>query len=165
MILTAAQVRQACALLRWSSPKLSRAARVPYDVARKARTDEGMLTLPSMDVGMIHAALEKAGIQFEADAEGRTNAVLAKSEPRIMPGAPDRLILRWLARRTEETASSIGAVYGMALDEVRAHLASLGGEGLVVSRSDESVNPPRRLFQVTAEGHRAIGAGDERSTT
>ncbi len=158
MTLTAAQVRQACVLLRWSSPRLSRTARVPYDVARKARSDVSMPTLSSMDVEAIRAALEKAGVQFEVDAEGQLNPVLAKSEPRMMPGAPDRLILRWLARRTEETASSIGAVYGMALDEVRAHLASLGGEGFVTSRSDESVNPPRRLFQVTAEGHRAIGS-------
>ena len=58
---------------------LSRRARVPYEVARKARTDEGMPTLPSMDVGMIRAALEKAGVQFETDAEGRITAVLPKA--------------------------------------------------------------------------------------
>lgn len=80
MTLTAAQVRQACDLLRWNSPRLSRAARVPYDVARRARTDEGMPTLPSMDVRTVRAALEKAGVRFEVDAEGRPSAALVKDQ-------------------------------------------------------------------------------------
>ena len=37
-----------------------------------------MLTLPSMDVGMIHAALEKAGIQFEADAVREGLSIMPK---------------------------------------------------------------------------------------
>ncbi len=79
MTLTAAQVRQACDLLRWNSPRLCRAARVPYDVARRARTDDGMSTLLPTDVRTVRAALEKAGVRFEVDSDDRLSVALAKA--------------------------------------------------------------------------------------
>ena len=81
------------------------------------------------------------------------------------PGMPDRVILRWLARRTNETASGIGAACGMAPGEVRAHLVTLESTRLVASRQGEGTLRPQRVYYVTAEGRRAVGIVDARSTS
>lgn len=81
MTITAAQVRQARALLRWTSPRLSRAAGIGFDTALKAQSDGGMSALPFMDVWAIRVALEKAGIRFEIDPDGQPCAMLSKAEP------------------------------------------------------------------------------------
>ena len=76
MILTAAQVRQARALLRWGSPRLARTAQVGFDMVLKAQNDEAMPALPFVDMWAIRSTLEKAGVRFEFDAEGRPSVAL-----------------------------------------------------------------------------------------
>ena len=79
-------------------------------------------------------------------------------------GAPDRLVLRWLARRTGETATGIGSACGLVPGEVRACLAALESQRLIASREDKDTIPARRVYYVTAEGRRAAGIIDTRST-
>ena len=81
--LTAAQVRQARALLRWSSPRLAKAARVGFDFVLKAQTDDAsMAALPFAGVWAIRTALERAGVRFAFDAEGRPGAEMATNQQR-----------------------------------------------------------------------------------
>lgn len=75
--LTAAQVRQARALLRWSSPRLSRITGVSFETALKAQGDDTMAALPFSDVWAIRTVLERAGVRFAFDAEGRPGAEMA----------------------------------------------------------------------------------------
>ena len=70
MILTAAQVRQACVLLRWKAPRLCRHAKVSYKAALNARRDEGILVVPGSDLWAIREAFEAAGVEFTAEPPG-----------------------------------------------------------------------------------------------
>lgn len=45
----------------------------------KAQNDEAIATLSFMDVWAIRMTLERAGVRFELDAEGRPSAVLASA--------------------------------------------------------------------------------------
>ena len=78
MTLTATQVWQAIALLRWSSPKLAKASKVSFDLVIKGQDDPGTAALPFGDVWAIRMTLEKAGVRFEVDAIGSPGAVLVK---------------------------------------------------------------------------------------
>ena len=75
-------------------------------------------------------------------------------------GAPEFLILRWLARRDGETASTIGAACRMVPGEIQAYLGLLEGARFVSAREDGSTIPPRRVYLVTAEGRSALGVGN-----
>lgn len=86
MAVTAAHVRQVCASVRWRPPKLSPTAEVSFEVARRACTDEGMSSLSPMDPEAIRALLRRI--------DGRRSAVLARVEPHMTPGAPERLVLQ-----------------------------------------------------------------------
>ena len=81
MHLVAAQVRQACTLLNWRSSALMRRARISYESARKARLDDGIAVIPSVDAWAIRTALERAGVRFAFDAEGQPNVVLLRAAP------------------------------------------------------------------------------------
>ncbi|WP_237482984.1 hypothetical protein [Lichenibacterium dinghuense] len=80
--LTAAQVRQARALLRWSSPKLTKASKISFDMVIKAQDDADMATLSHSDVWAIRTALERAGVRVAFDAEGRPGAEVATNQQR-----------------------------------------------------------------------------------
>lgn len=73
---TAAQIRQACALLNWKTTRLSRAAGVGYDVARKARDDAGLVTLSGPSRAAIREAIEKAGVEFMEDGTVRMSGLM-----------------------------------------------------------------------------------------
>ncbi|WP_237482592.1 hypothetical protein [Lichenibacterium dinghuense] len=79
-VLTAAQVRQACADLGWRSAMLSRRAKVSFKAAWSARQDDLFGTLSTSELRTIRTTLEKAGLWFEIDAEGHPRAVLARAE-------------------------------------------------------------------------------------
>lgn len=61
MALTAAQIRRACRALKWRSPMLARRARVTWEVARRAQSDEAIATVSTADLEAIGAALRRAG--------------------------------------------------------------------------------------------------------
>ena len=75
-----------------------------------------------------------------------------------MTPSPDLAILRHLATRTHASAAEIGTGCRMTPAEVRARLVSLESRRLVASRSDNGANPPRRVYSLTGEGARKVGA-------
>ena len=77
--LTAAQVRQARALLGWTSLRIARTTKIGFAQVLKAQDDEAMCTLHFMDVWTIRSTLEQAGVRFTVDADGRPGTTLAGS--------------------------------------------------------------------------------------
>lgn len=65
-------------------------------------------------------------------------------------------ILSYLAARV--AAAAIGEACGMSPGDVRARLAQLESQRHVVSRPGGLAKPLCRVFLVTAEGRRRIGA-------
>ena len=64
MILTAAQVRQACALLQWSSLMLVWNAKISHESARKICEGYDTASVPEEQLQAVQGALEAAGIEF-----------------------------------------------------------------------------------------------------
>lgn len=59
--LTAAQVRQACALLRWSSPTLAERSGVAYEALCLAWREDCASGMSAHDLAAIRTTLERAG--------------------------------------------------------------------------------------------------------
>lgn len=78
MTISAAQVREACSLLRWKAPRLCKGAKVSYKAALNARRDEGISTLSDADLQAILKAFEAAGVEFISENGG---VRLRKVEP------------------------------------------------------------------------------------
>jgi hypothetical protein len=81
MTLTAAHVRQACALLKWRSPRLSRQAQISYRSAMNSRKDSDISDVPGTDLWAIRRAFEAAGIRFDNDLDGHLTAILSRADP------------------------------------------------------------------------------------
>ena len=73
-ILTAAQVRRACALLRWNSPTLAERSAVAYEVLCLAWREDRTTGMSAHDLSAVRTVLERAGVRFAFDAEGRPGA-------------------------------------------------------------------------------------------
>lgn len=97
MTLTAAQVRQARALLGWTSPRLSRTAKVGFDKVLKAQNDEAIATLSFICVGHPH----DAGAGRRALRTRRRGSAKRRAGKCAVTPFPEWTILRcWLAART-----------------------------------------------------------------
>ncbi len=70
MTITAAQIREASALLGWKAPMLSRRARVSYKVALNARRHDGSWAVSGLDLSAIRQAFEAAGVEFLSNNDG-----------------------------------------------------------------------------------------------
>jgi transcriptional regulator with XRE-family HTH domain len=63
-MLTAAQIRAARALLRWSSQKLSKQSGLSLPTIQRMESAEGVPTSYARNLGLVQEALEAAGIEF-----------------------------------------------------------------------------------------------------
>ena len=79
IILTSSQVREALALLGWTSPTLARRALLTFDDVAKALDDIGIRHLGGLHLGAIRETLEVAGIEFNPENGGRVR--VRKGEP------------------------------------------------------------------------------------
>lgn len=70
--------------------------------------------------------------------------------------SPETLILAFLSERTQATAPAIQAACRMTPGEVRARLAGLESQRLIVGRQDARLVPPARAFMITSEGRRKV---------
>ena len=79
MTITAAQIREASALLGWRAPMLSRRARISYKAALNARKDDRSWAVPGSDLAAIRQAFEAAGVEFRTEGGEGAVATLRKS--------------------------------------------------------------------------------------
>ena len=79
---TAAQVRRACALLRWGSPTLAEHSGVAYEALCLAWSEDRTSGMSPHDLAAVCTALERAGVRFAFDAEGQPGAALVNSPSR-----------------------------------------------------------------------------------
>lgn len=70
--------------------------------------------------------------------------------------SPDATILVLLCGRPQATAAAIGTACRMTPGEVRARLAGLESQRLVVGRHDMHLVSAARVFAVTGEGRRKV---------
>ncbi|MGI4765486.1 MAG: hypothetical protein ACRYGP_10575 [Janthinobacterium lividum] len=63
-MISAAQIREACALLGWTPPTLARRALLCFDEVWQALDDTGAQRLGGLQLGAIRGALEAAGVDL-----------------------------------------------------------------------------------------------------
>jgi hypothetical protein len=63
-MISAAQVREALALLGWTSPTLAKQALLAFDDVNRALDDSDVRRLGGLQLGALRAALEAAGVEF-----------------------------------------------------------------------------------------------------
>ena len=63
-MISAAQIRQACALLGWTLPTLAQRSLICFDAASLALDDVGIRHLGGLQLGAVRETLEAAGIMF-----------------------------------------------------------------------------------------------------
>ena len=66
-MISAAQIREACALLGWMLPMLAERSMLCFDEASLALDDVGVRWLGGLQLGAIRQALDGAGIEFTAE--------------------------------------------------------------------------------------------------
>ncbi|MGI3902270.1 MAG: hypothetical protein ACRYGP_29995 [Janthinobacterium lividum] len=81
MTITAAQIRQACVLLGWKAPMLSRRARISYKVALNARKDDRAWAVSGSDLEAIAQAFEAAGVEFGPVTNDGSGVMLRRQPP------------------------------------------------------------------------------------
>ena len=77
MSITAAQIRRACALLRWGSPTLAERSGVAYELLSLAWRDDSVDAMSNRDRQAVRETLEGADVRFDG-ARGRPGTVLAR---------------------------------------------------------------------------------------
>jgi len=80
-VITAAQLRAARALLRWSGEALAEASGVSLVTIRRGESGEGQLGMMPANARAIRAALEVAGVEFIAENGGGAGVRLRKRRP------------------------------------------------------------------------------------
>lgn len=68
-MITGGQIRAARAMLRWSAEKLAEEARLGVATVRRADAADGEPPITAANAHAIQAALEAAGVIFQADRE------------------------------------------------------------------------------------------------
>ena len=87
-----AQIRAARALIRWSAEDLAIAAVVGISTVRRAEAEDTTPSTTAANLNAIQAVLEKAGIEFLAEADGKGVGVrLAKPAESTAARRPDQL--------------------------------------------------------------------------
>lgn len=66
-MLTGRQVREARALLRWTSPTITKRSKVGFATVLKSQLDAEIGSVRETDLWAIRTACEKAGVEFTAD--------------------------------------------------------------------------------------------------
>ena len=66
-MISAVQIREACALLGWTLPMLARRALLCFDAVSLALDDVGIRHLGGLQLGAVRHALEAAGVIFIAE--------------------------------------------------------------------------------------------------
>ncbi len=81
-MISAAQIREACALLDWTLPMLARRALLCFDAVSLALDDVRIRHLGGLQLGAVRATLEAAGIEFVLESGGGAGVRLRKVESR-----------------------------------------------------------------------------------
>ncbi len=66
-MISAVQIREACALLGWTLPTLAQRSLICFDAASLALDDVGIRHLGGLQLGAVRHALEAAGVIFIAE--------------------------------------------------------------------------------------------------
>ena len=78
MTITAAQIRSARALLRWTAPTITKRSMVAFATVLNAQLDAEVHSVSVTDLRTLRATFEKAGVEFTADG----GVQLRKTRPR-----------------------------------------------------------------------------------
>ena len=79
-MISAVQIREACALLGWTLPMLAQRSLICFDAASLALDDVGIWHLGGLQLGAVRHALEAAGVIFIAENGERPRVRLRKIE-------------------------------------------------------------------------------------
>jgi len=85
-VISAAQIRAARALLRWSAADLAKAASLGANTVRRAEVAEGPTSLTAANELAIRRALEAAGVEFISENGGGAGVRL-RTPSKSKPGA------------------------------------------------------------------------------
>ncbi len=81
-MISAAQIREACALLGWTLPTHAQRSLICFDAASLALDDVGMWHLGGLQLGAVRHALEAAGVEFVLESGGGAGVQLRKGGSR-----------------------------------------------------------------------------------
>ncbi len=79
-MISAVQIREACALLGWTLPMLAQRSLICFDAASLALDDVGIWHLGGLQLGAVRAALEAAGVEFIPENGGGAGVRLRRVE-------------------------------------------------------------------------------------
>jgi transcriptional regulator with XRE-family HTH domain len=82
MVITAAQIRAARAMLRWSANKLAEASGVSLPTIQRMETGEGVPKSITRNVDAVQRALERAGILFIDEEDDGQGPGIRRKKPR-----------------------------------------------------------------------------------